>query len=288
MRGYWLARGSPETIVCVTKIWLITGTSRGLGRVWTEAALERGDSVIATARDIRQLDDLVAGYPSTVLPLALDVTDPAAVRAAVALGHERFGRLDVVVNNAGYGLFGAVEEVSDAQARAQLETNLLGPLWVTRAALPILRAQGSGHLIQVSSIGGVAAFPLLGLYNASKWGLEGFSEALAQEVAPAGIRVTVVEPGPYGTDWSGSSAVWGEALPAYQQFRDARRAAAARLRPVDPRATARAILALVDLPEPPLRMFLGSYPYPVAERAYAQRLQTWREWQDLAASADQF
>ncbi|HEX6467554.1 MAG TPA: SDR family NAD(P)-dependent oxidoreductase, partial [Streptosporangiaceae bacterium] len=139
---------------------------------------------------------------------------------------------------------------------------------------------------QVSSIGGVAAFPLLGLYNASKWGLEGFTDAVAQEVAPAGIHVTLVEPGPYGTDWSGSSAVWAEPLPEYDRFREARRAAAARLHPIDPMATATAMLDLVDMPEPPLRLFLGTYPYAVAEKVYAQRLDTWRQWRDLAAAAD--
>lgn len=269
-----------------SKVWFITGTSRGLGRVWAEAALERGDRVVATARDTGRLDDLVARHGDTILPLRLDVTDRAAAHSAVNRGHEHFGRLDVVVNNAGYGLFGAVEEVSESQARAQLETNVLGPMWIIQAALPLLRAQGHGHLIQVSSIGGVAAFPLLGLYNASKWALEGLSEALAQEVAPSGIRVTLVEPGPYGTDWSGSSAVTAEPLPAYEQFRVARQAAAAGRQPVDPRSTAKAILSLVDEAEPPLRLFLGTYPYAVAEKAYAQRLETWRQWHHLAAAAD--
>jgi NAD(P)-dependent dehydrogenase (short-subunit alcohol dehydrogenase family) len=269
-----------------SKVWFITGTSRGLGRVWAEAALERGDRVAVTARDTGALDELVKRYGDAVLPLRLNVTDRTAAQAAVAQAHRHFGRLDVVVNNAGYGLFGAIEEISEAQARTQLETNLLGPLWVTQAALPILRDQGSGHIIQVSSIGGVAAFPLLGLYHASKWGLEGFSETLAQEVAPAGIRVTLVEPGPYGTDWSGDSAVWTEPLPAYEQFRTARRQAEASRQRIDPRATAATILALVDEAEPPLRLFLGTWPYAIAEKAYEQRLETWRQWHDLAASAD--
>jgi NAD(P)-dependent dehydrogenase (short-subunit alcohol dehydrogenase family) len=270
----------------MAKIWFITGTSRGLGRVWAEAALERGDRVVAAARDLRSLDALVARFPDSVLPVPCDVRDRAAVFAAVAAGHERFGRLDVVVNNAGYGLFGAVEELTEEQAHAQLDTNLLGPLRVTQAALPILRAQGSGHILQVSSIGGVAAFPLLGLYNAGKWGLEGLSEALAQEVRPAGVRVTIVEPGPFGTDWGGDSAVWADGNPAYEPLRAARRAAAARQTPIDPGATAKAILELVDADEPPLRLFLGTYPYAIAERVYAERLATWREWHALAATAD--
>src|SRR5271156_5106764 len=164
------------------KVWFITGTSRGFGRVWAEAALARGDRVAATARDVRALSPLVEHYGDRVAAIALDVTDKAAAAAAIASALERFGRLDVVINNAGYGLFGTIEEVSESEARAQIETNLFGALWVTRAALPFMRAQRSGHIIQVSSIGGVNAFPTVGLYHASKWGLEGFSQALDGEV----------------------------------------------------------------------------------------------------------
>src|SRR5580698_6858264 len=197
------------------KVWFITGTSKGFGRVWAEAALARGDQVAATARDIKSLAPLVQRFGDQVAALALDVTDKGAVHAAIAAANARFGRLDVIVNNAGYGLFGAIEEISEAQARAQIETNLFGALWVTQAALPIMRAQGSGHIIQVSSIGGVNAFPTVGLYHASKWGLEGFSQALAAEVAGFGIKVTLVEPGGYATDWSGPSAKRAAPLPAY-------------------------------------------------------------------------
>ena len=168
------------------KTWFLTGTSRGFGREWAVAALERGDRVAATARDVSSLDDLVATYGDAILPLALDVTDRAADFAAVARAHEHFGRLDVVVNNAGYGQFGFTEELTEAELRDQMETNLFGAFWVTQAALPFLRAQGSGHIIQVSSIGGISAFPNIGAYHASKWALEGFSQALAQEVA--GLR----------------------------------------------------------------------------------------------------
>ena len=166
-----------------SKIWFITGASRGFGREWAIAALERGDSVAATARDTATLDDLAAKYGDALLPLRLDVTDRDAAFAAVEKAHERFGRLDVVVNNAGYGHFGMVEELSEADVRNQLETNLFGALWVTQAALPFLREQGSGHILQVSSIGGISAFPMVGAYHASKWALEGLSQALAQEVA---------------------------------------------------------------------------------------------------------
>ncbi|MFF0018573.1 SDR family NAD(P)-dependent oxidoreductase [Streptomyces sp. NPDC005374] len=267
------------------KNWFITGASRGFGRIWAEAALSRGDRVAASARRPESLNPLVEAYGDSVLPLALDVTDRAAAFAAVQQAADTFGRLDVVVNNAGYGLFGMVEEAGEEQARAQLDTNVLGPLWVTQAALPVLRAQRAGHILQVSSIGGLAAFPSLGLYNASKWALEGMSEALAQEVGPLGIHVTLVEPGPYGTDWSGASAVHTEPIEAYDHVREARRAGAGARAPQDPAATAEVVLELVDTDEPPLRLFLGTYPYPVVEAAYRQRLETWDAWRSLAAKA---
>ncbi|MFF7071072.1 SDR family oxidoreductase [Streptomyces pseudovenezuelae] len=269
----------------MTKTWFITGASRGFGRIWAEAALSRGDRVAATARRPESLKPLVDSYGDSVLPLTLNVTDRTEAFAAVRRAADAFGRLDVVVNNAGYGLFGMVEETTEEQARAQLDTNVLGPLWVTQAALPVLRAQGAGHILQVSSLGGLAAFPSLGLYNASKWALEGMSEALAQEVGPLGIRVTIVEPGPYGTDWSGSSAVHTEPIDAYDPVRAARRAGASARAPQDPAATAEVVLELVDTDEPPLRLFLGTYPYPVVEAAYRQRLDTWDAWRELAARA---
>ncbi len=169
------------------RTWFITGASRGFGRSFTCAALAAGDRVAATARDISSLDDLTAEHGDAILPIELDVTDHDAAFAAVRQAHERLGRLDVVVNNAGYGVAGAIEELTEEQARRQIEVNLFGALWVTQAALPILREQGSGWIVQVSSIGGLAAFPLTGIYHASKWGLEGFSESLRQEVEPFGI-----------------------------------------------------------------------------------------------------
>ncbi|MFC8296922.1 SDR family NAD(P)-dependent oxidoreductase [Micromonospora orduensis] len=267
------------------KTWFITGASRGFGRVWTEAALARGDKVAATARDGKALHDLTEAYGERVLPLTLDVTDRPAVFDAVSRAAETFGRLDVVVNNAGFGLFGMVEETTEEQARAQLETNFFGALWVTQAVLPVLRAQGSGHILQVSSIGGVGAFPTLGLYNASKWALEGLSEALSAELAPLGPKVTIVEPGPYGTDWSGDSAVHTEPIAAYEPVRQARRAGAAARTPDDPALTAGVILQLADAEEPPLRLFLGPYPYPLAETLYRNRLATWNDWRWLAEQA---
>lgn len=267
------------------KTWFITGASRGFGRIWAAAALERGDRVAATARHAESLAELSQAYGDRFVPVELDVTDRARAVAAVSAAAETLGSLDVVVNNAGYGLFGMVEEITEQEARQQIDTNLLGPLWVTQAALPIMREQGHGHLMQVSTIGGVAAFPSLGLYNASKWGLEGWSEALAQEVAPLGIKVTIVEPGPYGTDWAGASAVHATPIEAYEPVRAARRAGATARAPKDPAVTAGVILTLADLDDPPLRLFLGDYPFPVAENAYRQRLATWQQWRHLSEQA---
>jgi len=267
------------------KVWFITGTSRGFGRVWAEAALERGDQVAATARDVQTLAPLVGRFGDRVAPLALDVTDRAAVFAAVAEAHRRFGRLDVAINNAGYGLFGAIEEVSEANARAQIDTNLFGALWVTQAVLPIMRAQGSGHIIQVSSIGGVNAFPTVGLYHASKWALEGFSQSLSAEVAGFGIKVTLIEPGGYATDWSGPSAVRSAELPAYATARANIASLRGSFKPGDPQATAAAILKVVDAAEPPLRIFLGTTGLPMTRAEYTRRLQVWEQWNDVAVAA---
>ena len=221
------------------------------------------------------------------MPIALDVTDHDADFAAVAAAHERFGRLDVVVNNAGYGHFGFVEEVTEAEARAQIETNLFGALWVTQAALPFLRAQGSGHIIQVSSIGGISAFPLVGLYHASKWGLEGFSQALSQEVAPFGISVTLIEPGGFSTDWGGSSSVHSAPNPGYDEVRGAvlETRKTRMSTPGDPAASAAAILKIVDAEDKPLRVFFGTAPLGIAKADYAGRLETWEKWNDVSVLA---
>jgi len=268
-----------------SKVWFITGTSKGFGRVWAEAALARGDRVAATARDVATLEPLTRRYGDLVAAIALDVTDKTAVAAAVAETIARFGRIDVAVNNAGYGLFGAVEEVSEAEARAQLETNLFGALWVTQAVLPQMRAQGSGHIIQVSSIGGVNAFPTVGLYHASKWGLEGFSQALAAEVQGLGIKVTIVEPGGYATEWGGPSAKRATPLPAY----DGAHAAVAQFRssntPGDPDATGPAILKVVDAAEPPLRVFFGATGLAMTRAEYARRIETWEAWNEVSLEA---
>src|ERR1700723_1832123 len=267
------------------KVWFITGTSRGFGRVWAQAALARGDRVAATARDVKTLAPLVERYGDLVMPLTLDVANKAAAAAAVALAHERFGRLDVVVNNAGYGLFGTIEEVSESDARAQLETNLFGALWVAQAALPFMRAQGSGHIIQVSSIGGVNAFPTVGLYHASKWGLEGFSQSLAAEGASFGIKGTIVEPGGFATDWGGASAKRAALMDVYDSARAAIAAVRSGSMPGDPDATGPAILKVVDAKDPPLRIFFGSGGLPMTRAEYARRMETWEKWNEVSIEA---
>ncbi len=267
------------------KTWFITGTSKGFGRVWAEAALARGDLVAATARNPDTLRKLVEKYGDKVAALKLDVDDKKAVDAAVAEAHERFGRLDVVINNAGYGQFGTIEEVNEQEARNQIETNVFGALWVTKAALPVMRAQRSGHIIQISSIGGVNAFASLGLYHASKWALEGFSQALSQEVAEFGVHVTLVEPGGFSTDWGGPSAKFAEPIKAYDAARDTISRRFAATVPGDPEATGPAMLALVDAPEPPLRVFFGDVGLPMIKREYANRIAVWEKWDKVALMA---
>jgi NAD(P)-dependent dehydrogenase (short-subunit alcohol dehydrogenase family) len=267
------------------KVWFITGTSKGFGRVWAEAALARGDQVAATARSVETLSPLVDRYGKQVAALKLDVTNKAEVSAAIKEAHQRFGRLDVLVNNAGYGLFGSIEEVSEQEARAQIETNLFGALWVTQAALPIMRAQRSGHIIQVSSIGGVNAFPTIGMYHASKWGLEGFSQSLAAEVAAFGIKVTLVEPGGYATEWGGASAMHATPIKAYDPARERIAEFRRNSTPGDPEATGPAILKLVDAQDPPLRIFFGAGGLPMTRAEYARRLETWEQWNALSMEA---
>jgi NAD(P)-dependent dehydrogenase (short-subunit alcohol dehydrogenase family) len=269
------------------KVWFITGTSRGFGKEWAIAALERGDKVAGTARDTTTLTDLVEKYGDALLPIQLDVTDRDADFAAVRQAHGHFGRLDIIVNNAGYGHFGFIEELSEQEARAQIETNLFGALWVTQAALPYLREQRSGHIIQVSSIGGITAFPNVGIYHASKWALEGFSQALAQEVESFGIHVTLIEPGGFSTDWAGPSSKHSAELPAYEEaHRKSEEWRASRTaKPGDPQASAAAILKVVDAQTPPLRVFFGELPLSLAKADYESRITTWEKWQPVSVLA---
>ena len=272
------------------KVFLITGSSRGLGRQLTEAALAAGHQVIATARRPESLADLAGRYGRQVLPVALDVTDPAAAQAAVAVGVEAFGRLDVLVNNAGYANMAAVEDITAEDFREQIDANLLGVVNVTKAALPVLRRQGAGHIIQVSSIGGRLATPGLSAYQAAKWAVGGFSEVLAREVEPLGIRVTVLEPGGMATDWAGSSMRIPPVSAPYQAtvgvLADRHQGDDAMTPLGDPAKVARVVLAVADMAEPPLRLILGSEAYAYATAAARARAASDERWHDLTVSTD--
>jgi len=271
------------------KTWLITGSSRGLGRALVEHVLAAGDQVAATARKPEELSDLVATYGAAIRPIKLDVTSSTEAAAAVQEAHRAFGRLDVVVNNAGYGFMGAFEEQSEADFRGQIDTNFWGTVNVTRAAVPILRQQRSGHIIQITSIGGRLAVPGMSGYHAAKFAVEGLSEALAQEVRPFGVKVTIVEPGGFRTDWAGSSMAFAPALPDYAstvgvtrrmlQERDGSQ-------PGDPTKAAQAILQLAQMSEPPVRLPLGTDAYNFLKYVYRQNLDQVEAWAELTRSTD--
>jgi len=273
----------------MSKVWLITGSSRGLGRELARVVLDAGHRLVATARKVENLRDLAARYEGTVRPVALDVTDPAAARVAVAVATSAFGRLDVVVNNAGYANVNSIEDMAEDDFRAQIETNFFGVVNVTRAALPVLRAQRDGHIIQVSSIGGRGASPGLSAYQSAKWAVGGFSEILAKEVGPLGIRVTVVEPGGMRTDWAGSSMRIDEIRSDYQATVGAR---SSRLRDNadamrgDPAKVARAILRIASEKEPPVRLLLGSDAVFLAGANAAARAEEDAKWKALSLSTD--
>lgn len=283
----------------MTRTWFITGAGRGLGRAFTTAALAEGDRVVATARDPRSLAD-IADDRLTVLPL--DVRDHASVITTVDKAFALMGTIDVIVNNAGYGLVGAVEELTEAQIRDQMDTNFFGALWVSRAALPHLRAQGSGHIVQISTVGAVGSLPLFGLYNASKWALEGFSASLADELRPFGIRVTLAQMGGFDTDWAKSSMRFATGIPAYAELRNAilgmpdypAEAPAAPTTEAEPGNTSNAaeeqaadtesewieaspevgaagLIELVNMPNPPLRKIIGPGAHQMVALALEQR-----------------
>jgi NAD(P)-dependent dehydrogenase (short-subunit alcohol dehydrogenase family) len=269
----------------MAKTIFITGASRGFGKIWAEAFLKRGDKVVATARNIASLSDLVEKYGKAVLPLQLDVNNRQASFDAVAKAKAHFGTIDVLINNAGYGLFGTIEETSEQEAREQIETNVFGLLWATQAVLPVMRQQGKGHIIQVSSVLGIATLPVLGLYNASKWAVEGLSETLATEVKDFGIHVTLVEPNGFSTDWGGASALHTQPMKEYDAVKAAFQAGLTDDIFGVPEATSDAVLKLVDAATPPLRLFLGKVALPWAKQVYADRLSTWEAWNDVAAAA---
>ena len=268
------------------KVWFITGTSRGFGRVWAEAALKRGDKVAATARNSESIADLKDKYGDNVLTLELDVTQPDQVKAAVEQAHAHFGRLDIVFNNAGYSLVGTIEEASADAIRALYETNIIGPVSVIQAALPLLRKQGSGHIIGTSSNLGHVTLPVIGYYCSSKWAFEAIHESLAAEVKPFGINVTIIEPGAYATEFgSPESLKFAPGLDIYTDFKTQFFGGLRTMERGDPNATPEALFAIVDAENPPLRFFLGSHCLPWVRTAYTERLATWEAWEAVSNSA---
>jgi NAD(P)-dependent dehydrogenase (short-subunit alcohol dehydrogenase family) len=273
----------------VPNTWLITGSSRGLGRALAEAVLESGDRLVATARRPEQLADLAARYGDRVRTVALDVTDRAGAAAVVQTAVDAFGSLDRLVNNAGYGNVAPIEEISEDDFRAQVETNLWGTINMTRAALPVMRRQRSGHVIQISSVGGRVTSPGLGPYQTSKWGIEGFTGVLAKEVAPLGIKVTAIEPGGFRTDWAGASM---EIADVPEDYAPSVGALAAHLRaalghePGDPAKAAQVILQVAALDDPPLQLVLGASAFELARNADEQRIASDDAWKHLSLATD--
>jgi len=273
----------------MTKIWFITGSSRGLGRSLTEAVLATGNKVAATARNPETLDDLVRKYPDQILPIALDVTDKKQIIVAVESAVRHFGRIDVLVNNAGFGITGAAEAFTDEQVRSQLETNLYAPIEITRIVLPYMRKQRSGRILQISSIGGRVGNAGISIYQAAKFGLGGFSEALAKEVAPLGIRVTSVEPGGFRTDWAGSSMSFATKVEGYETTVDQRAEifSSGKFIPVgDPDKAANIMIELVEHPDPPVHLILGSEAAAMLKNADAARQSEFEKWMSVTISTD--
>jgi NAD(P)-dependent dehydrogenase (short-subunit alcohol dehydrogenase family) len=273
----------------IPQVWLITGSARGLGRALAEAVLHAGHALIATARKPVHISDLSARYGDRVRTIALDVTNEQAALDAVAVARETFGRLDVVANNAGYGNVCPIEDTTLAEFRDQIETNLFGVINVTKAALPVMREQCSGHFLQFSSVGGRIGPMGRAPYAAAKWGVEGFSEVLAKEVGPLGVKVTIIEPGGFRTDFAGSSTTIREGRPEY----DATVGATARFQrdfngkqPGDPDKAAAAVLHIASLAEPPLRLILGSDAFRAIEKNDTAKLESDRKWRDLSLSTD--
>ncbi|HEY4023772.1 MAG TPA: oxidoreductase [Pseudonocardiaceae bacterium] len=274
----------------MSRTWLITGSSRGFGWELARAVLATGDNLVATARRPEQLAALVDEFGDRVRTVALDVTDPAAAERAVEVAVTEFGRLDVVVNNAGYANTASIEDSTPEDFRAQIEANFFGVVNVTRAALPVLRRQRSGYFIQFSSIGGrVGGTPGIAAYQAAKFAVEGFSEVLANEVAPFGVKVTIIEPGAFRTDWQGTSMAFAPVSPDYDatvgelnRYRERTDGAQAG----DPARAARIIIDLLDEAQPPRRLLLGAGAVELAERSSRERAEEAAKWAEVSRSAD--
>lgn len=273
----------------MSSVFFVTGSSRGLGRHIVEQALAADHRVVATARNPRDLDDLVTRYGARVHVEPLDVTDPAAAQTAVQNGLAAFGRLDVIVNNAGQGDRAALEDTSLDVFRRQIETNFLGTVYVTKAAVPILREQGGGRIIQISSVGGRIGSPGMTAYQSAKWAVGGFSEALAAEAAPLGIKVTVLEPGGMRTEWAGASMTTPPISGPYDATVGASARAMAGFQDIangDPQKVAELVLTVAELDDPPLRLLAGSDAYEYGREVWRARIETDARWEQLSRSTD--
>ncbi|TCD11029.1 SDR family NAD(P)-dependent oxidoreductase [Pedobacter frigidisoli] len=268
------------------KVWFITGASRGFGRIWANAALKRGDLVAATARNLSSIKDLQQKYGENVLILELDVTNPNQAKQAVEQAFEHFGRLDIVLNNAGYSLVGTIEETPVEDVKAMYETNVYGPLAVIQAALPILRNQGYGHILGTSSNLGLVAMPVIGYYCSSKWAFEAIHESLSKEIKPFGINLTIIEPGAYATEFgTPESLKFASGMDIYSDFKAQLFDSLKNDQRGDPEATPQALFQMVDADNPPLRFNLGSNNLPAVKAVYAARIAELEEWNDVSSSA---
>jgi NAD(P)-dependent dehydrogenase (short-subunit alcohol dehydrogenase family) len=273
----------------MNKIWFVTGSSRGLGRALVETVLAAGDKVVATARKPEDLADLAKVHGDKIRTVKLDVTSPDDVKKAVARAVDAFGRIDVVVNNAGYGFVGAFEEMTPEQFKGQIDTNFWGVVHVTREILPLLRQQGSGHIIQITSVGGRVGIPGISGYHAAKFAVEGFSEALAQEIKPLGLKLTIVEPGGFRTDWAGASMAYAKPIEAYAPTVGIMRKALEDRngnQPGDPRKAAAAILRITEIAEPPLRLPLGNDAMAFLRHGYKTNAEELERWAEFTQSTD--
>jgi len=269
------------------KVWFITGSSRGFGKIWTEAALKRGDKVAATARNINSIAVLKETYGDQVLPLEVDVTNAVQVQNAIAEAREYFGRLDIIFNNAGYSLVGTIEESHTDEVKAMYETNIMGPIHVIQAALPILRAQGYGHILGTSSAVGIYSNPLIGYYCSSKFAFEAIYDSLSKEVAAFGIKVTMIEPGAYTTEFGSAESLKRakKDLGIYDDLKSSVIEKLQKLERGNPTATPEAIFAVVDAENPPLRLLLGKNDLPHIQQIYSDRIHEWEAWKTVSDAA---
>ncbi|QEH43228.1 oxidoreductase [Chitinophaga sp. XS-30] len=271
----------------MSKTWFITGSSRGLGKSLTKAVLEKGDNVAATARTPQQLNDLVEKYPNQILTLQLDVANKKQIHSAVEQAIKHFGRIDVLVNNAGFGITGAIEEFTDEQMNSQLDVNLYAPIEITRAVLPYLRKQRSGSILNVSSVGGRVGSAGFSMYQAAKFGLQGFTEVLSKEVAAFGIKVTSIEPGGFRTDWASNSMTYAEPIDDYKNILQSLKDYLKDIMPLgNPDKAAQVIIDLVEHPEPPVHLVLGSDAVAILEVVDADRKAEFEKWKSISISTD--